>query len=460
MKTLLFIVALGGLAAAQDSTGDASAPRKRAELDRILSELTPAEKLERRITPEVLVVEKARPAVVYVTTQSFQEVREPFWGQLVGHSPVTGSGSGVVILKEGFVITNYHVVRGAQTIRVSFAPEFDEQSYSATVVSRLAERDLALLKVHAAPEKVFPTLALGASHDLMIGEKVVAIGNPHGQALTVSSGIVSGLHRDILVPTVGGNLRFEGLIQTDASINRGNSGGPLLNINGELIGINTAMDVQADNIGFAIPVDQLRVVLEDLLSPEHYVAWLGYRVDGEGEAEPRVVELVPGGPAEQAGVQVGDRILELGGADVRTPGAYRLARLAVHPGPLIPLRVERGAQTVELELAAWNHVDGLLYERMGVLVKTATRPLAPGANLDALQVVRVAHGGPADLIGMRVDDLLESARPLDDAELRRHWSFFEPRQLFALVERLPAGARLEVDVRRGQLRNTGVLVLR
>lgn len=455
MITLLLASLVAGVA-----FQDGRAPR--AELDRVLSELTPAQRLERRVTPEVLVVEKARPAVVYVTTQSFQEVREPIWGQLVGRSPVTGSGSGVVILKEGFVITNYHVVRGALAIRISFAPEFDRATYSATVVSRLAERDLALLKIHAAPEREFPTLGLGTSHDLMIGERVLAIGNPHGQALTVSSGIVSGLHRDIVVPTGSGNLRFEGLIQTDASINRGNSGGPLLNINGELIGINTATDVQADNIGFAIPVDQLRIVLEELLNPDRYVAWMGFRVASEGD--PRVVEVVPGGPADLAGLAVGDRVLMLDGADVRPEGAYRLARLAVQPGPAVRLAVERAGARREFEVAAWNHVDGMIFERMGVLVRPTgqgVRPLgAQPGSMGALEIVRVLHGGPADVIEMRVGDLLESARPLDEPELRRHWSFFEPRQLYALLDRLPPGARLEVDVRRGQLRNTGVLVLR
>lgn len=436
-------------------------PRE-SDLDRVLDELSPAQRLERRVTPEVLVVEKARPAVVFVTTRSYQDVREPIWGQLVGRNPVTGSGSGVVILQEGFVITNYHVVRGAEAIRVSFAPEFDSNTYSATVVSRLEERDLALLKIHAAPDRRFRTLALGTSDDLMIGERVLAIGNPHGQALTVSSGIVSGLHRDIAVPTGVGNLRFAGLIQTDASINRGNSGGPLLNINGELIGINTAMDVQADNIGFAIPVDQLRVVLEDLLNPDRYVAWMGFRV--EGDADPRVVEIVPGSPAEQAGLLLGDRLVALEGVDVRSAGVYRLARLAVQPGPRVPIKVERGGEPLDLELAAWNHVDGLLFERMGILVRTTSQRVRPqgtrAGNPGALEVVRVAPGGPADLIEMRVGDLLESARPLDEPELRRHWSFFEPRQLYALVDRLAAGARLEVDVRRGQLRNTGVMVLR
>ncbi len=425
------------------------------DLDALLAGLSPAERHARRITPEVLVARKARPAVVYVETEEVRQVRTGlFWTQ---PGLVRGSGSGVVVFEQGFVVTNYHVVKGAQRIRVSFAPEVDETVYPATVVSAVPDQDLALLKIDAPPEKRFPTIELGRSDDLMIGERVIAIGNPHGQTHTVSAGIISGLHRDVEIPRDG--LSFRGLIQTDASINQGNSGGPLLNINGELIGINNAMNLRAENIGFAIPVDQVRDVLtHDLLFPDRYMAWLGFHVAPEGP--PIVTEVFPGGPAEEAGLRQGDRVVAIDDQPTEDQRTYRMARLAVRPQAPVRVGIERDGERRTISIDAWRAVDGYIYERTGMLVRT----FDPVQGF--LEVERVSDGGPADQIGLRPGDLIETMRPLStgDRALDRRWRFMSPGQLDALLRRLPPETLVDVEIvrARGGLarRYTGTMALR
>ena len=228
---------------------------------------------EERITPEVRIVQAVVPAVVFIETE-FLAQRNSF-GFLFSRS-YEGSGSGVVVHPDGYIVTNYHVVAGARAIKVSFARIPGQ--FEAELVSFKRSEDLALLRIRG--DGPFPTVRLGTSSDLLEAERVVAIGNPYGQTHTVSKGIISGLHRDVQVP--GQNLVFTDLIQTDASINFGNSGGPLLNIRGELIGINTAMNSQAENIGFAIPVDRVRDVLNDILFPRARRSWLGFELAEDG----------------------------------------------------------------------------------------------------------------------------------------------------------------------------------
>ena len=282
------------------------AQRGEAERERLYDELA----REPRETAVSRIVRTVTPAVVFVETEAYQRVRT-----ILGTRQrlATGAGSGVVIHPSGLIVTNYHVVEGAQNIRVSF--EGEPESYVAELMSFVREEDLALLKIRpdegrAAADPVerkagglrtadapreFPTVRLGTSADLMPGERVVAIGSPHGQAYTVSTGIISGLHRDVTVPNR--NLSFRGLIQTDASINLGNSGGPLLNIRGELIGINTVMNSAAENIGFAIPVDRVSQVLDEVLFPNARTIWLGFDVKEIG-SKLIVTEVWQGGPAE------------------------------------------------------------------------------------------------------------------------------------------------------------------
>ncbi|MDF1798869.1 MAG: trypsin-like peptidase domain-containing protein [Planctomycetota bacterium] len=389
-----------------------------------------AQDYDRRVTPEVLVVRSTAPSVVYIETDVKQVVRT--W---LGDTErmAQSSGSGAVIFDQGYIVTNYHVVRGANAIRVSFDKTYDDKVYEARLISYVAEEDLALIKIDGpAP---FPTVPLGISSDLMIGEKVLAIGNPYGQTNTVSSGIISGLHRELDIPAE--NLSFTNLIQTDASINPGNSGGPLLNINGDLIGINAAMRTGAENIGFAIPIDRVVQVLEEhLLSTRLAAAWLGFEVD---EASLSVTDVIPGSPAANAGVRKGDRILAFGDSRVDAPEDYRLARLAVDPRQSLKLGLGRDAGKLDLDLTPWDMVDGMLYERLGMTVEA----IALGRTR-LVQVGSLRPGGPADTLGLEPGDILDTIQPTG----RRATIVREPRHLAMTVQGLEPGTRLAMNVWR------------
>jgi len=226
-----------------------------------------ADRVNRR-TPVVEVYEKNRLSVVNISGHR-AVVTSPFPGFGLPQFDIGGPrytrdiqilGSGFVIHEDGYIITNAHAVEGTTQIKTVFS---DGREFAAKIVSTDASRDIAVLRIDA-PKKL-PAVLLGRSDDLLIGETVIAIGNPYGYANTVSTGVVSAEGRDI---QVGEGFWLRGLIQTDAPINPGNSGGPLLNINGELIGINTVIKADAQNIGFAIPVDTLINNISHMLMPE------------------------------------------------------------------------------------------------------------------------------------------------------------------------------------------------
>lgn len=389
--------------------------------------LAPQEGLDRRITPVVEVVQRARPAVVFIRTQ--QNVPDARWGWWSRANQQTSSGSGVVIYEDGYIVTNFHVVRGAQRIQVSFDPADDANTYEATLISYVQQEDLALLKIEGP--QAFPTIPL-SSEDPILGETVVAIGNPYGQTHTVSTGIISGLHRNI----EASGLSFENLIQTDASINPGNSGGPLLDINGELIGINTAMNLQAENIGFAIPVARVRTVLREYLIQAD--SWLGFAVD---PVDFVVQEVTPNGPAQLAGLAAGDRLVELAGRPLVSDEDYHLARLSIQPRQRVNALFERDGARRAVELEAWNRLDGLLFERLGMTVERTYI----GTNYRSrLQVALVEPGGPADALGLRRGDLIAAVRPRG----LRPKTIGTPEDFAFLVSRLRKGDPIALEIWR------------
>jgi len=229
----------------------------------------PPEGINLRKTVTVEVVEKSKDAVVNISATKRVRQRvsafggDPFFeqfgpGQIVERD--AGSlGSGFIAHPDGYVITNHHVIDRARTVTVELS---DGRKLPAEVISSDAEADLAVLKIQESGP--FPTLPLGDSSDLMIGEPVIAVGNPLGYAHSVSTGIVSALHREL---PINPQISLKDVLQTDAAINPGNSGGPLLNAYGQVIGINTAIRGDAQNIGFAIQVNTLRDLIPDLLSP-------------------------------------------------------------------------------------------------------------------------------------------------------------------------------------------------
>jgi serine protease Do len=418
-----------------------------------LGERSETLRLSNRRTPEVLAAQSARPGVVYIETDLVVSVgRDIFGRNMLRQSKSTGSGA--VIFDEGFVVTNYHVIKGATAITVFFDRELDPQPYPARLVSQVESEDLALLKIER--EEPFPTIPMGSSADLMIAEPVLAIGNPFGQTLTVSRGIISGLHRFVEVD----NLQFQGLIQTDASINPGNSGGPLININGELIGINTVMNAQAENIGFAIPVDRVRQVLEEsLLSPNQAQAWFGLEL-GQGPAALEVVRVMPSSPADRAGVKTGDRVVALAGRPIAGLEEYNRQRVAIAPGESVQVEFLRGNERIKVTIDSWDRIDGYLFERAGLRLQ-AIQASDERNVYRLLRIHAVRPESPAARLGLRPGDFLEAILvpgrmafwPATPQDLAIYISQLAPKSsLLADVWRdSNENGRLEGDERRSEL---------
>jgi S1-C subfamily serine protease len=250
-------------------------------------------------------------------------------------------GSGFVYDDEGHVITNQHVVGDAQEVRVRFA---DGSSYPATIVGADPSTDLAVLDVDAPAAKLQP-LDLADSSGLVIGSGVVAIGSPFGLEGTITSGIVSALHRAITAPN---GFTIDDAIQTDAAINHGNSGGPLLDLRGRVIGVNAQIRSDGggnEGVGFAIPSSTVRRIADEIITDgqvEH--AYLGISLEPEGEAS--ITSVRDGTPAADAGLRVGDVITELNGRAVAS-GAELRGQLDRHePGESVRLTVRRGGDDV------------------------------------------------------------------------------------------------------------------
>jgi S1-C subfamily serine protease len=292
----------------------------------------------------VEVVRRVAPAVVNVTTDRLQQ--GPF-----GIEEGEGVGTGFIIRSDGVIVTNFHVVEGATQIKVILPPP-DRRTFLARVIGSSSEHDLAVLKVDG---RDLPTLPLGRSSDLQLGERVVALG--YALALeggpTVTAGIISSLARTVRVqdPAAGVVRTLEGVLQTDAAINPGNSGGPLVDMAGNVVGINTAGAQTAENIGFAIAIDAVRPIIDRALerpqAPLPYLGVVTTTVDpglafqlGLPVDRGALVQAVTG-PAEAAGIRVGDVIVSLGQEPVESSEELGRAILARQPGDRVDVGVVR-----------------------------------------------------------------------------------------------------------------------
>jgi serine protease Do len=263
-----------------------------------------------------------------------------------------GTGSGVLFAPDGYVLTNSHVVAGAAKVSASLT---DGRNLAARVIGDDPATDLAVLRLDAAG---LPHATFGSSSRLRVGQLVVAIGNPLGYQATVTAGIVSALGRTLRAPN--GRL-IESVIQTDAPLNPGNSGGPLVNATGEVIGVNSSIYSTSGGgsigLGFAIPINRAKRVAEDLLAHGRVRRpWIGARLEEPRTDNPRdliargatVASVTPGSPAEKAGLRRGDVITRVRTHNVRNPFDWDAALLDLRVGEQVPLVVQRGGSTVNL----------------------------------------------------------------------------------------------------------------
>lgn len=269
----------------------------------------------------VKLAEKVSPAVVNIIV-TYESSLSGILDSPLAESAIA-QGSGFIINANGLTLTNNHVVENAASIRVRLQ---DKREFDAEVVGTDKQTDLALIRIRPEKKITFPVVPLGDSDSVRVGEDVVAIGNPLGLTHSVTSGIVSALSRRNLAPQ--GREMYTDFIQTDASINPGNSGGPLINLNGEVIGINTAINRQGQGIGFAIPINIVKVLVPQLHSRGFVVrSWIGVRVQKVSPALAKsfgmaqtmgalVTEVIEEGPAAKSGIRDGDIIIKFRGKDV------------------------------------------------------------------------------------------------------------------------------------------------
>jgi serine protease Do len=319
-----------------------------------------------------VVAEKVRPAVVYIKTEksidsgSGREFFGPFefFRDFIPnderHYKIPGGGSGFIIDKKGRILTNYHVIEGTEKITVVLGDELDEKEFEAEIVGYDKHTDIAIIKIDTDLD--LPVVKLGDSDECKVGDWVMAIGTPFGQlAGTATVGIVSAKGRSDL-RIAGGGPDYQNFIQTDASINFGNSGGPLVNIRGEAIGINAAINPSGQGIGFAIPINMVKGVMNQLIEKGRvqygYIGIILLPLDktlaeGLGLKVDRgvmVKEVLPGTPAEEAGLKSKDVIIEFNGKPVKELQKFRIMVANTPVGSKVPIVVLRKNKKKKLSI--------------------------------------------------------------------------------------------------------------
>jgi len=405
--------------------------------------------LDPQADPVVGAIQKVVPAVVNLSTERlvqrsfadpFEELFRQFFGQ--GRRPrVEGAqslGSGALVDEDGWIVTNFHVVQRATKIHVVLA---DGTQLEAKVVSGDDKNDLALLKIEA--KKKLPFLEIASDRETLLGETVIAVGNPFGLEHTVTKGIISAKHRAY----TAGDVTFNDILQTDAAINPGNSGGPLINTRGQLIGINMAILSQAQGIGFAIPAKRVGEMLATWLTTEKRARlWLGLRFARQNDRLV-VADVQPDSPAAKAGLATGDVVLLVDG--VKYSDLLQLQRYLIRkkPGDSVKLEVEHGskrrAYTVALAALPKLAVPDLFRSKFGLQVQELTRDLAEALGIPIAQ-------------GLLITDV-EKNSPAATASLRRglvitHVAGEEVQLMDRLAERLG-------DVKTGDAVSLAILLM-
>ncbi|MFQ5672784.1 MAG: Do family serine endopeptidase [Nitrospinales bacterium] len=384
-----------------------------------------------RRTPVVIAVEKAAPAVVNINTEEtasapanpFRNFGSPLFDKFFQdllprrNSKRRSLGSGVIIDPRGYIITNEHVVARSTRIKVTL---IDKREFDAQLIGADIKSDLAIIKIDS--KKPLPYIKMGRSDDLMIGETVLAIGNPFGLQHTVTQGIISALNRAV---SSGNGVVYNDFIQVDASINPGNSGGPLLNIEGSLIGINSAIYREAEGIGFAIPIDHAKRIVNDLIRfGKVHRGWLGVAVQDMTENllqyfrldRPRgvlVVKVFENSPAARAGIKRGDVILTVDRQNIVGKNGYRQTLSSYTVDDLLSVEVLRNDKRLKFRMRVSSIPQRLAADFamhwLGVRVRNITRTLIRRYRLGTekgVVIVAVDPAGAGGRVGIRPGDVI------------------------------------------------------
>lgn len=409
-------------------------PAGLALLGLLLAAPAPAALEVNRRTPVVEAVQQALPSVVNIGTErevkvvysdpffrsrddAFDRLLQDFMGFAPRRPRVERSqslGSGVIVHESGFILTNYHVIERASKVRVMIT---DNEIYEAAILAGDSVNDLALIKVE--PNRPLPAIRFAPDDDLLLGETVVALGNPFGLTHTVTVGVLSATNREARYE---GQVLYRDILQTDAAVNPGNSGGPLVNLNGDLIGINVAVYQQAQNISFAVPVKRARALLGRWWSSRLlHKTWLGF----EPQLSPdglRVGRMDPEGPAAGAGLQTNEPILALAGKPVPDLFTFNRDLLDLQAGDRVPLTVGNldRIRTVDLAMVALPKPSGSALSRqlLGLVFSEDTPTAAARAGFKkGLGIQGVLDNGPAQQAGLRPGLLVTSVNEMEIVSL-------------------------------------------
>ena len=392
----------------------------------------------------VKAVRKVSPAVVNISSE--YEIRrrvnpfsgfgiDPFFDSFFKdffdpgfkrHSKRASLGSGVIIDgKRGFILTNEHVIAKTDNITIILK---DEREYKAQIVGADPDSDLAVLRIKS--DENLPSVEMGSSQDLMIGETVIAIGNPFGFSHTVTTGVISAANRSIR----SDNRVYHDFIQIDASINPGNSGGPLLNINGALIGINTAIYAKAQGIGFAIPINKAQRIISDLIRYGEVIpVWIGLTVQGLNERLAKYLQLTgrggvivksvqPRSPAHKSGLKNGDILLSIGAKKIHNAEDYETILSDFAAGDTLKISLLRNGKAEVASVRAGIFPEELALELaqrlLGVTVADLSSKLRRKYNSSVRQgvvIVELDKGAYLARIGVRPGDII---RQLDELKTK------------------------------------------
>jgi len=392
----------------------------------------------------VIAIRKVSPAVVNISSEV--EVRKranPFYG--FGMDPNfesffrdffdpgfeqkykrTSLGSGVIIDgKRGFILTNKHVIIKSSTITVALR---DGREFKAQIIGADPDSDLAVLRI--SPKGDLPAIEMGDSNKLMIGETVIAIGNPFGFSNTVTTGVISATNRSIKVD----DAFYHDFIQTDASINPGNSGGPLLNIYGELIGINTAIYAKAQGIGFAIPINNARRIVTDLIKYGEVIpAWIGVTVQNLDDELSQYLKATDvrgvlikktekSGPAFKAGIHEGDIIRSVGSRKILSQNDFNTAMSNISAGETIDISIWRDGKTKEVSVKSSTFplelALDLAHNILGIAVKNLSkknRYIYKTFTQEGVVITEINRNSYLARIGARPGDVI---RQVDELEVK------------------------------------------